>query len=165
VGTYEASIQVIAAYYFYARVVEALVGFCITYLLASGLKSSLFEFNKCRANLLCILGFLALITFCIINVSVYFLFNFMSPQMAAMEFITGTFRLILAIMSIIFLKKHPNIIGLKEGYMCLAIWLMSNFVYPHSILYIQFLILIVVFSAFLLFSASVYFLKFRGTFS
>ena len=151
--------QLVAAYYFYARAVDALVGFCLAYLLASNVKNSLIKLNERRAPLLIAIGFLTLLAFMGVNYAVYRAFGFMSFSMAILEFMIGFLRFGLTLLSLIFLQTHPNLIGSKEAFVCLAIWLLSIFIYPQSILLVQLLVFIVVFIALIFFAGRVFLFK------
>ena len=153
--------QLIAVYYFYSRSIDGLVGFAMSYILASHSRDALFALMKSPVSSLTKFIFLTIAAFFLVNLTVYFSFKMINLPIALLEFLIGMLKLCLAILSIVFLKKHPNLIGLKEVGMCLMIWLLSGAVIPHSIVQIQIWVLAVVSVALAIFSGGVFFYKTR----
>jgi hypothetical protein len=130
--------QVIAAYYLYTRAIDAFISLLITYFAAGHIQKIIYrkrlEFSKKQIffslSILCALYFS-------INYVVYYLVNYTNFLMAALEMSIGLVKFCLAIFTLLAIKKFPKIIGAKELFITLSVYLLSLLFVPENIYFLQ----------------------------
>lgn len=119
---------IVLIYHLFNRILDATVSLSITYIMASGIHN-IVNFEKYPKIKIIILITLILIAYFIAsNFYLYYIFERLDLQLTFIEFINGIVRLMLGLLSILFIDKIPLMITAKEILLSVLVFLFLYYI-------------------------------------